>query len=230
MKKVVIISVCILSSMMIVCAQKNFLDVGYVEVSGTAKMEVVPDRICLRIVINETDSKGKIAVHNQEQDMISALKTIQGINITEDLTMKDLESKFKYRKVLDNQIFLSKEYELVVKSGKTASEVITKLEKTGISNISLLKIDHSQIEQFRRTVLENAIKEAKAKASSLAESIGQSIGKAIHINERQVYMANRSELYLSKSASYEAAGEYASDVEFSKIKIEATVDVKFELK
>ncbi|MDR1180714.1 MAG: SIMPL domain-containing protein [Bacteroidales bacterium] len=230
MKKVVIISVCILSSMMVVFAQKNFLDVGYVEVSGTAKMEVVPDRICLRIVINETDSKGKIAVHNQEQDMISALKTIQGINITEDLTMKDLESKFKYRKVLDNQIFLSKEYELVVKSGKTASEVITKLEKTGISNISLLKIDHSQIEQFRRTVLENAIKEAKAKASSLAESIGQSIGKAIHINERQVYMANRSELYLSKSASYEAAGEYASDVEFSKIKIEATVDVKFELK
>jgi uncharacterized protein YggE len=216
--------------MMVVFAQKNFLDVGYVEVSGTAKMEVVPDRICLRIVINETDSKGKIAVHNQEQDMISALKTIQGINITEDLTMKDLESKFKYRKVLDNQIFLSKEYELVVKSGKTASEVITKLEKTGISNISLLKIDHSQIEQFRRTVLENAIKEAKAKASSLAESIGQSIGKAIHINERQVYMANRSELYLSKSASYEAAGEYASDVEFSKIKIEATVDVKFELK
>jgi uncharacterized protein YggE len=216
--------------MIIVFAQKNFLDMSYVEVSGTAKMEVVPDRIYLRIIINEIDSKGKIAVHNQEQDMITELKTIQGINIAEDLTMKDLESKFKYRKVLDNQIFLSKVYELVVKSGKTASEVITKLEKAGISNISLLKIDHSQIEQFRRTVLENAIKEAKAKASSLAESIGQSIGKAIHINERQVYMANRSELYLSKSASYETAGDYSSEVEFSKIKIEATVDVKFELK
>ncbi|MDR1459993.1 MAG: SIMPL domain-containing protein [Bacteroidales bacterium] len=203
---------------------------NYVEVSGTAKMEVVPDRIYLRIIINETDSKGKIAVHNQEQDMINALKTIRDINITEDLAMKDLESRFKYRKILDNQILLSKVYELTVKSGKTASEVMTKLETAGISSISLTKIDHSQIEQFRKTTLENAIKEAKLKASSLAESIGQSIGKAIHINERQIYSANRSELYLSKSAAFETAGEYTSEVEFSKIKIEATVDVKFELK
>jgi uncharacterized protein YggE len=217
--------------MIVSAQQKNFLDINYVEVVGTAKMEVAPDRIYLRIIINEADSKGKIAVHNQEQNMITVLKTIQGVNIEEDLTMKDLESQFKYRRILDNQIYLSKVYELIVKNGKTASEVITKLEKAGISSVTLIKVDHSQIEQFRKTVLENAIKEAKAKASSLAESIGQSIGKAIHINERQIYTPNRSELYLAKSAAYDKANEeYSSEIEFSKIKIEAAVDAKFELK
>jgi uncharacterized protein YggE len=231
MKRTVVILICILLSGIKVSAQKNFLDINYVEVSGTAKMEVAPDRIYLRIIINEADSKGKTAIHNQEQSMISVLKAIQGINIEEDLTMKDLESQFKYRKILDNQIYLSKIYELIVKNGKTASEVITKLEKAGISSVTLFKVDHSQIEQFRKTTLENAVKEAKAKAFSLAESIGQSIGKAIHINERQIYSPNRSELYLAKSAAYDRASEeYSSEIEFSKIKIEATVDAKFELK
>lgn len=230
MKKIALILTCVLISGMIVSAQKNFLDINYVEVSGTAKMEVAPDRIYLQIIIDEAGSKGKIVIHDQEQDMITVLKTIQGINIEEDLTMKDLESKFKYRKILDNQIYLSKVYELIVKNGKTASEVITKLEKAGISSITLIKIDHSQINQFRKTALENAIKEAKTKASSMAESIGQTIGKAIHISERQIYTPNRSEVYL-KTAAYEMTDRaYTSEVEFSKIKIETTVDAKFELK
>jgi uncharacterized protein YggE len=230
MKKTMLILACIMSGMT-VFAQKNYLDINYIEVSGTAKMEVTPNRIYLQIIINEADSKGKIAIHNQEQNMITVLKTIQDINIEEDLTMNDLESQFKHRKILDNQIYLSKVYELVVKKGKTASEVITKLEKAGISTVTLRKVDHSQIDQFRKTVLENAIKDAKIKASSLAESIGQSVGKAIHINERQVYIPNRSEFMLAKSALYDRANEeYISEIEFSKIKIEATVDAKFELK
>jgi uncharacterized protein YggE len=234
MKKTIVISVWMLFIGMSVSAQKNFLDMNYVEVTGMAKMEVMPDRIYLRIILNETNSKGKTVLNNQERDMITVLRTIQGVNVEEDLTMKDLESQFKYKIIFDNQIYLSKVYELIVNNGKIAGEVITKLEKAGISTIKLIKVDHTQMEQFQKTVLENAIKNAKIKASAIAESIGQTIGNAIHISERQMYASNRSELHL-KMAAYEYEGadgvsSYTSEVEFSKIKIEATVDAKFELK
>ena len=219
-------------------AMKNFLDVNYIEVKGTAKMEVVPDRIYLKIVLNERDNKRKVSIEKSEEDMIEALKTIDGINVSEDLSLKDLSSSLQSRIIVDNQIFYKKEYELLVKNGKTASEVIKKLEKVGISEISLAKVDHSQIEQFQKTVRENAMKEAKERASSLAESIGQSIGKAIHITE------NRDEMRFCLSA-YSNSGDNSmkymrnsindfddiiEDMEFSKIKINSSIEAKFELK
>ena len=226
----------ILFSGMTVSAQKNFLDVHYIEVTGTAEMEVVPDRIYLKIVIDEKDNKMRNSIDRLEEDMVAALKTIEGINVSEDLTMKDLSSSMQYRIIMDNQISYRKEYELLVKSGKTASEVIKKLDKTGFSKISIAKIDHSQIEELRKTVRKNAIKTAKEKATYLAEAIGQSIGDALYINEMTSYqlypLAVRSyEMATAKShGSSSSSDSYSSEVEFSKIKIKFTVEAKFELK
>ncbi len=230
MKKITVMIICALFGGMIASAQKNFLDVNYVEVSATAEMEVTPDKIYLKIVIDEKDSKGKISIDKQEQDMIAVLKTINGINVPEDLTMKDLESQFKYKRTSNNQILLSKEYELIVKNGKTASEVVSKLEKTGISNVSLVKVDHSKMEEFKKTVRENATKTAKEKASSLAQSIGQTIGKAIYISEHPNFPPYHATGYVNKAVMSDFVEGYTSEVELSKIKIESTVEVKFELK
>ena len=38
--------------------EKNFIDQNYIEVTGTAEMEIVPDEIYLKIVLSEKD-KGK---------------------------------------------------------------------------------------------------------------------------------------------------------------------------
>ena len=217
-------------------AQKNFLDVHYIEVTGTAEMEVVPDRIYLKIVINERDSKFKSSIDKLEEEMIAVLKTIEGINVSEDLTVKDLSSSLQYRIIADNQIFYSKEYELVVKNGKTASEVIKKLDKTGISKVSLAKLDHSQIQQFQKTVRENAIKAAKEKAIYLTEAIGQSIGNAIYIGEIAIsqLQAFRGNTNVSAKesgfSSTTSIDSYISEVEFSKIKIKFAIEAKFELK
>ena len=37
--------------------EKNFIDQNYIEVSGTAEMEIVPDQIYLKIVISEKDKR-----------------------------------------------------------------------------------------------------------------------------------------------------------------------------
>lgn len=73
--------------------EKNFIDQNYIEVSGTAEMEIVPDQIYLKIVISEKD-KGKKTVEQQEKAMIAILQKL-GIDIRKDLLMKDMSSNFK---------------------------------------------------------------------------------------------------------------------------------------
>lgn len=46
--------------------EKNFIDQNYVEVTGTAELEIVPDEIYLRIVISEKD-KGKKVWRNRRK-------------------------------------------------------------------------------------------------------------------------------------------------------------------
>ncbi len=38
---------------------KNFIDQNYIEVTGKAEMEILPDEVYLRILLNEKDFKGK---------------------------------------------------------------------------------------------------------------------------------------------------------------------------
>ncbi|MDA3891149.1 MAG: hypothetical protein PF517_05735 [Salinivirgaceae bacterium] len=41
---------------------KNFIDQNYIEVTGKAELNVVPDEIFLKILISEKDTKNKISV------------------------------------------------------------------------------------------------------------------------------------------------------------------------
>ena len=74
----------LLFSANIVSAQeKNFIDTPYIEVTGKAEMEVVPDEIYVGITINEKDNKGKVSVDQQEQEMFKQLKEI-GIDVEKE--------------------------------------------------------------------------------------------------------------------------------------------------
>ncbi len=119
------------------------------------------------------------------------------------------------------------------------SKVYFEFQKLGISNVSIDKLDHSKIEQFRKEVKINAIKAAKDKAESLAGSINQTIGKAIYVQEID-YMNP----YLSSALKGRAAGvnvrirgtsSLSSDsstpeIEFEKINLQYSILVRFELK
>jgi len=87
--------------------------------------------------------------------MVSALEKL-GIDVSKDLLIKDISSNFKYYLLTKNDILLTKEYQILVRDGKIASQIFIELEKIGISNVSIDRLDHSKIEQFRREVKINA--------------------------------------------------------------------------
>lgn len=207
--------------------QKNFIDQNYIEVTGKAEMQIVPDMIYLSIVINENDVKKSIS--EKEEQMIKALKLL-GVDVSKNLKVEDLDSRFK-SKTFKKDIVLSKSYQLLVNNADIAAQVFEKLEEIGISNVSIVKVDHSKIEQYRREVKVNATKIAKEKASDLAQAVGQIIGRALYIVEQNNYQnfSANSNTILYKSEQFNDV----SDVDllgFKNIKIEYSVLCCFELK
>jgi len=213
--------------------EKNFIDRPYIEVTGKAEMEILPDQIYLSIVINEKDNKGKVLLDQAEKNMISKLEKIH-IDTKKDLSVKDMSSNFKNYWIKNSEIMTSKEYQLMVSNAQTAGKVIQELEKIGISNISIEKVNHSRIDQFRREVKVNAIKVAKEKATDMAQAIGQNAGKAIYIQEIEYNnfssMKRSTANIMVKMTNADALkSEDVPDIEFEKIKLEYQVKAYFEL-
>jgi len=234
MKKIILVGLLLFSTIMVVKAQsgeKNFIDRPYIEVTGKAQMEVTPDKIYMSITINEKDSKGKIILAQSEKDMITKLNAL-GIDTKKNLSVKDMSSNYKKYWVKSAEIMTSKEYQLLVTSAQTAGTVMQELEKLGISNVSIERVDHSQIEKLRREVKIMAVKIAREKATDIAQAIGQSAGKAIYIQEVD-FGSNaygRSTLR-EMNVSIKTSGDFstAPDIEFEKIKLEYQINAKFEL-
>lgn len=209
---------------------KNFIDQNYIEVTGKAEMEITPDEIYLNITIKEVDNKGKQSVELLENKMFEVLKKLK---VADNLTMKDLASNFESYWLKKDDIFTSKQYELLVHDAQTAGATIRELEKIGISNIGIDRVDHSKIEDFRRQVKVNAVKAGKEKASDLAAAAGQSIGRALYIRENESFygpVRNSNMMMMAKRSDALSEVVEVPDIQFEAIRLSYNVQLYFELK
>jgi uncharacterized protein YggE len=213
-------------------AEKNFIDQNYIEVTGHSEMEVAPNEIYMKILVNEKDVKGQTLAQT-EKNMIAGLQAI-GIDITKDLAIQDESSNFKNYWILKTNIVLSKEYQLQVRDAKTAGKVIMELQKLGISNVSIDHVDNNKIEDFRKEVKIKAIQAAQEKAMALSEAIHQTIGKAIYIQELNdnplTLMQEKTRGMTIRGISTADNETIEPDIEFNKIKLAYSILVRFELK
>jgi hypothetical protein len=68
MKKISLL-ILTLISLNVFSQEKNFIDLPYLETSAKCDTLVTPDRIFLKIIISEKDTKGKISVEELETTM-----------------------------------------------------------------------------------------------------------------------------------------------------------------
>ncbi len=216
--------------------EKNFIDQNYIEVTGKAEMEVIPNEIYLKIIVNEKDLKGKQELQEVEKSMLEKLSEI-GIDISKQLAIRDIASNFQKYWLKGSEINSVKEYQLKVGNAKVAGQVIRELESLGLSNISIEKIEHSEIQKFRTEVKIMAMKAAKEKAISLTNAIDQNIGKAIYIQEmnNQVYnalqgrVAGLSNIVVRGYGYSDKSKMEQMEIEFEKIKLEYSILARFEI-
>ncbi len=213
---------------------KNFIDQPYIEVQGKAEMEIIPDMIYLKVIIDEKDNKAKISLEEQEKQMMKILADI-GVDIKNEVSVLDYASNFKEHWIKRNNILTSKHYEILVHNGKMAAQVFLELEKIDISNISVNRLDHSKMEQYRQEVKINAIKAAKNKAQNLLDAIDEKVGKALYIQEinRNYYPSRMDKMEANvmmrvKSVSA-ASDQYIPDIEFQKLNLEYEILARFTI-
>lgn len=209
---------------------KNFIDQNYIEVTGISEIELVPDEIYVKVVISESDNKAKVSLEELERKMIDKLEEI-GVDVEEDLSILDFTSNFKEYWLKKDDIFTAKEYQIIAHEGRIVGRIFQELEKLGISNINITKLDHSKIEEYRREVKVQAVKAAKNKAIAMGEAIGQNIGKAIYIQEIEYGYPGPM---VREVSNYAMRVEYDSkmkepEIEFEKIKLEYRVLTRFAL-
>lgn len=220
----------VLCSFITASAQKNFIDQNFIEVFGKAEKEIVPNEIYLRIIISETDNKGKEPLEILEKNMLKKLESL-GIDLKKQLVVRDMSSNFKNYWLKKQDIFTAKEYELIVEKASTAGKVFRELEALGISNMDVVRIDHSNLDQFKNELKAEAIKKSHETAEMLTAPLNQKVGRALYIRENEPYMPYRATENLMIKVSRVALDQsyQEPELEFEKIKIEYSVQVYYLL-
>lgn len=235
MKKLIIITL-LTFNLYVYSQDRDYTKIPQIQSKATYTTEVQPDKITLSITLAESNSKGKISVEELEKKLFDVLKLNQ-IDISKDLTLKDLSSNFQSYFLKRTEVVKSKNYNLEVNSAKVAGKILKDLSENDISNIKLLKTEYSKLEELKIELKGKAVEKAKRQAEEMVKSLDKKVGSVIFIAESDENISN----YLSGRVSgvnirganslshYDAESETA-DVTFDNIKIEVTVMVYFELK
>lgn len=200
-----------------------------INVTGKVEKKIAPDRIYIRIVIKDNDIKG-LDVNQIQSKMIAALKKL-GIGTDTDLKVNDMDNAMRKR----NQVQTTKSYQLMVTSATQMAQVYGALADLGISNMSVTKVDNSQMEKYRLEARREAIRQAKQNAEVLAEAIGQSIGPAVYIydnggySDMPVMFASRASNKMLAVESVAADDTEGPSLEFREITLSHSVNVRFKL-
>ncbi|HPE56146.1 MAG TPA: SIMPL domain-containing protein [Bacteroidales bacterium] len=218
----------------------------YIEVTGHAIKKVVPDEIYITIILKERDQgREKYTIEMQLNDLQKALTEIQ-IPL-DDLDVSNATADYIRIKWNKKDVVAQSEYTLKVKNAEEVVKVFNKLDELNVDNAFISKVTHSKIVDFKKEVEIEAIKAAHEKAQYLLAAIGQQPGTALKVNaiipkENRFY--GYDDFYRNKSI-YLMESEYDANeilyynqnktmignknVQFTKIEIEATMYVKFEI-
>jgi uncharacterized protein YggE len=212
---------------------KNFIDQPYIEVSGSADTLVTPNEIYIRIVLSEKDTRDRVSIEELEQKMVAALKDV-GLETEKDLTTSDMTCNFKFYLFKSKDIIKIKVYTLKVTDAVTASQVFIKLEEIGVSNTSIDRVDHSDLDNFKNKMRTKAIVNAKERAIALTKPLNQTVGSAIFINEgdnvSQQLQGRVAGIQIRGISSFNDSFKALPKIEFEKINIVANVNARFILK
>ena len=230
MKKMMLLATAFVLVALSVSAQQTETFPSYIEVNGVAEREVAPNEIYLSITINERDSKGKISIDEQQRDMVAVLKKL-GVKPAEQLKMLDLTSSYFKR----GNALAKAQYELKLSSAVEVARVWRALDELGISQETVQKVSHTDIETLKAEVRADAMRAARDNARALAEAIDQKAGKCFWIADysspvRTTYaVANmKARGVMEESVSFDAMVE-EEGLEFQTINLQHRVQAKFVL-
>ncbi len=169
---------------------QNTGEIRYIEVRGSAEMEVEPDEMMLFIGIEEywkeefeknkkpEDYKTKVPLSEIEDALIKSLRKA-GIE-KEDIRVRGMGNYWRHR---GREFLFSKQLEVKISDFSKVNQLASILDAKGIKYINIGEMSHSGIEAFRKQVKSDALINAREKAAYLLKSLGEELGEVIQISE-----------------------------------------------
>jgi uncharacterized protein YggE len=219
-------SVCSFGQVELPLPQKPFI-----EVTGTASREVIPDKIFISIILSDkVIDNEKYTIEAQEGKL---KKSLTKINIDlNNLFLSDAASEITRDKKKETGFKVTKEFTLQVKNSDEVSKVFKELYAINIKESSILKTESSKIDSLRKEVRIAAIKAAKNKAEYLLAAIGEQIDKPLEVREQEDIPYYRDNI--SNNTSFNVrlndTDNKPNETNFQKFTIKFSYYIKYSIK
>jgi uncharacterized protein len=222
----------------IIIGQTEENNVKYIEVIGSAEMDVIPDEIYLEITAKEyKKDKEKVTLENIEKQLKDAILSLK-IDLS-NLQVSNFYGVMLRHKRKDADLLSTKKYQLKLNRISIIDSLVAKLDEININDLGIARVNSSKIAEYRKELKIKAIKAAKEKADLMLGAINEKPGGAILVKEiesssQDDYTRRIRNSGLASSNSY-ANDEYYfnppgnDELTFQKIKLRFEVLVRFQI-
>ncbi len=195
--------------------------IGTIEVSGRGEIMVEPNEFNLSILLDVRSTKQSWSV--AEADMFRALSAI-GIE-RKELRMEDLSSATERRRSTKT----SARYQLTLHSTALVNECFEALGQVSGTQVEITSVTNSEMEGYQSEARKLAVKDASSKAEELAAELSLSVGYCTLIREHANYNNYYQQpIMMRSSGNGIASAEESKPLEFTKIKVQCSVDATFQ--
>ena len=155
-----------------------------IEVSGTASISVVPDRITVEIGLEEyfkalAADSSKVSLRSIEADVRKALGTA-GVGDSQ-ITVTDVGNYSN--RAISAKFLMAKRLSAVLTDYSQLDFVSENLPELGITSFSITKLDNSDMTRYNKEGLKAALDAARAKAEFIAANEGLTDLKVWNVEE-----------------------------------------------
>ena len=147
------------------------------EVTGSATINIVPNKISLEIGIEEYYKPkifGDSALVKLADIEKKVRKVLNDVGIPDSNIVVSEIGNYRRREVSEN-ILLAKRLTATLTDFSQIDEIADKLDRKGITSLNVTKLDNTEMERYNREGLKAALDAAREKAQFIAENEGVSL-------------------------------------------------------
>lgn len=176
-----LISSLLLSLLVVTATAQNNETDPYIEVNGSAEMQITPDIIIYTVVLREYEKDRKLVTLAEIE--ASFLIAVNGSSIKkENIKITDVSAS-TFGSKRKRKAFASKTYNLTFKNPIELQAFTDLLENIDIESQSISKVTHSRLPELRLNVKKQALLAARNKAEALLSVVDSKLGKPLFIKE-----------------------------------------------
>ncbi len=211
-----------------------------IDISESAEVEVVPNKISLRIYIKDrTEQKGeaKISIKAQEDSLRILLKYMK-IDASK-LSVVSMSTSYVQVRKREKDAVTVKVFDLQLSKLSDQLEVFKKLDKWQVFNAYVTQYEYTAYDSLKMELQKQALVKAKNRANFLLSSIGETVRNPLEIRFENfgdegivdsLLGVSYNNRMMSKIALDQDGEDDSQELEYKKIKIKVSVFVKFQIK